>query len=168
MAHDGSEWLTDREQRMWRAWLFSGLSALDNIDADLARDNMDLLEYHILVNALEHHEGIRIGDLASRILCSPQRMTQRVKTLAADGLLSIHTDPADRRARIIKGTPEAQARIAAAAPNHVESVRRHVIDHLTDDDIEALSRISCKLFKANARQSHDADPPYLPQLGQPS
>jgi DNA-binding MarR family transcriptional regulator len=47
----------------------------------------------------------------------------------------------DRRVMLATLTPSGFAALEAAAPDHVASVRRHVFDHLDDDQVDALASI---------------------------
>lgn len=51
-------------------------------------------------------------------------------------------DPDDARGAVIALTDEGWRTIRAAAPHHVESVRRRFIDLLTPEQIDALADIS--------------------------
>ena len=143
-----TKWLSGPEQSAWRAWLFSGLSAVGNIDADLKALGMDLLEYHILVQASER-PGLRPSTLSASLLASPQRLNQRLRAMEAAGWIKLTADPSDARARCVTLTDSGVARLKAAAPDHVESVRRHLIDSLEPGDLEALGRISERILKRN-------------------
>jgi DNA-binding MarR family transcriptional regulator len=52
----------------------------------------------------------------------------------------------DRRGQIAQLTDEGYAALAAAAPGHVEQVRRSLIDLLTPEQIEQLLKISVAIL----------------------
>ena len=56
------------------------------------------------------------------------------------GLVSKQKSPGDARGVLVALTEDGLQRLEAAAPGHVESVRRLVFDHLDDADIPALTR----------------------------
>ena len=53
--------------------------------------------------------------------------------------------PTDRRGQVAQLTDEGFAALAAAAPGHVEQVRRSLIDQLTPEQVEQLREISEKI-----------------------
>jgi DNA-binding MarR family transcriptional regulator len=51
----------------------------------------------------------------------------------------------DARGALVSLTPQGLATLRQAAPLHVRSVRRHLVDLLTEGELEALSAISAKV-----------------------
>jgi DNA-binding MarR family transcriptional regulator len=64
----------------------------------------------------------------------------------------------DARGALISLTSQGRAALRQAAPPHVASVRRHMIDLLTEDEIAALDAIAAKVITHLA-----ADTPAEPQ-----
>ena len=44
-------------------------------------------------------------------------------------------------------TPAGYAALSSAAPGHVDSVRRHIFDHLDDDQVDAMASIFSAISK---------------------
>lgn len=62
--------------------------------------------------------------------------------MEAGGLIERAPDPADGRGCLLVLTSHGLDTLESAAPAHVASVRRHVIDRLTPTDLAALERIA--------------------------
>jgi hypothetical protein len=74
--------------------------------------------------------------------------------------------PTDRRGQIAQLTDKGFAALAAAAPGHVEQVRRSLIDQLTPDQIEQLREISEKIVASaeplpRSAEDRQLDPPAI-------
>jgi DNA-binding MarR family transcriptional regulator len=55
----------------------------------------------------------------------------------------------DRRGAFVVVTAEGRAAITAAAPRHVEDVRRYFLDHLTPGQITLLAEIADLVVEKN-------------------
>ena len=74
-------------------------------------------------------EGARPSDLAAAAGMSRQALSEWIRELAADGYLVVSTDPIDRRNRIVRLTPKAEAviRLATEAIQSTESELRRTL-----------------------------------------
>lgn len=140
-------WLSDVEQRAWRAWIDSSRRIAAATDRQLKHDH-DLSgdDYEVLVRLSEAPERrIRMSELATSVRNSPSRLSQRVDRMAARGLVGRDRCEEDGRVWWVVLTDEGFAALEAAAPSHVEEVRRQFIDRLDASDVDALARILPKL-----------------------
>jgi DNA-binding MarR family transcriptional regulator len=55
--------------------------------------------------------------------------------------------PTDGRGAFARLTDEGYEALAAAAPAHVEEVRRRLLDRLTPEQVDALQSISCAVLE---------------------
>jgi DNA-binding MarR family transcriptional regulator len=83
-----------------------------------------------------------MSELAERSQSSRSRVSHAVARLEEAGWVRRESVPDDRRASLAVLTDEGYAALAAAAPGHVEGVRRHLLDRLTPAQVVALRRIS--------------------------
>jgi DNA-binding MarR family transcriptional regulator len=83
-----------------------------------------------------------MSQLAERSQSSRSRVSHAVARLEEAGWVRRESVPDDRRAALAVLTDEGYAALAAAAPGHVEGVRRHLLDRLTPAQVVALRRIS--------------------------
>lgn len=115
----------------------------DLLDLQIRRDltadaGLSDSEYSVLATVSECDEGYRLVELADRMLWSKSRVGHQLDRMAARGLVRRDPQPENSRAAVITLTEEGWRTLENAAPRHVESVRRHFIDLLTDDQIDAL------------------------------
>lgn len=135
-------WLDAEQQRIWRAFLNGVAKINDRLDAELRPFGLDLGEYEILVH-LSESEGrsLRMSDLASRVRQSRSRLTHTIARMEAKGLVARAACPSDRRGVIAVMTESGYQLLVQAAPCHVESVRRALVDPVDPADFEALGRV---------------------------
>ena len=137
-------WLDEREQRAWRAYLVGSRLLAAQLDRELQRDaGMPHAYYEILVRLSEQPDrSLRMSELAERSRSSRSRVSHAVARLEEAGWVRRQSVPHDRRAALAVLTDEGFAALAAAAPGHVDGVRRHLLDRLTPAQVVALRRIS--------------------------
>ncbi len=125
----------------WRSLLRAHARVLARLDADLqASQGLSVQDYGVLVQLSEEDDGrMRMSELAERLLLSPSGLTRRLDGLVAAGMVERHRCPTDRRGAFAVLTPAGRARLDAAAPDHVEQVRRHFVDRLSRQQLEALA-----------------------------
>ncbi|MGC4789733.1 MarR family winged helix-turn-helix transcriptional regulator [Micromonospora sp. DT178] len=139
-----TRWLDPDEQRTWRAYLTASRALMEALDRELQRDaGMPHAYYEILVRLSEApRRRLRMSDLAEASGSSRSRLSHAVARLEAAGWVRREECPTDRRGQIAVLTDEGFATLAAAAPGHVEGVRRHLFDALTPAQVDQLRRIS--------------------------
>jgi DNA-binding MarR family transcriptional regulator len=137
-------WLDNDEQATWRAFLAAGKLLMDRLDRELQTGaGMPHTYYEILVSLSEAPERrMRMRDLADRCHSSRSRLSHAVNRLEEQGWVRREAVEADRRGAGAALTEAGLAALEAAAPIHVEGVRRHVFDPLTPDQQRALGEIS--------------------------
>jgi DNA-binding MarR family transcriptional regulator len=138
-----SSWLTDDEQRAWRAYRATVLAVDTAVARDLSRDSgLSMPDYQVL-SALSEAERNRqrLTELAGRMRWSPSRLSHHVSRMQARGLVDRTGCKDDLRGAYVVLTDEGLRVLQAAAPDHVASVRRHLIDLLSDGQLTALTEI---------------------------
>lgn len=136
-------WLDEREQRAWRAYLNGNRLLTAQLDRELQQaSGIPHAYYEILVRLSEAPERtLRMSDLASASVSSRSRLSHAVARLEEAGWVRRDSCPTDRRGALAVLTDEGFAQLAAAAPGHVEGVRRHLFDQLTPEQVEQLRAI---------------------------
>ncbi|MFI7081675.1 MarR family winged helix-turn-helix transcriptional regulator [Micromonospora sp. NPDC049903] len=139
-----TRWLDPDEQRTWRAFLTASRALMETLDRELQRDaGMPHAYYEILVRLSEAPERrLRMSELAEASGSSRSRLSHAVARLEAAGWVRREDCPTDRRGQIALLTDDGFAALAAAAPGHVEGVRRHLFDALSPGQVDQLRRIS--------------------------
>ncbi len=126
----------------WRAYIETVVDLTAALEADLCPHGLDLGDYQVLVHLSEADEHeLRMCDLAARLQLSPSGLTRRLDGLVRAGLVERRPSATDRRVMLAVLTDAGWEHLERVAPVHVESVRRHVIDRLDEQDIKAMARI---------------------------
>lgn len=135
-------WLDDEQQHAWRSFVLGTTLLLDRLDEDLRRDHgLSAVEYEILVRLSESSGQLRMARLAASLAHSRSRVTHTVKRMEAAGLVHRTESPDDGRGVVCCLTPEGARVLDVAAPSHVETVRRSLIDLVGREDLLALGRV---------------------------
>jgi DNA-binding MarR family transcriptional regulator len=136
-------WLDAAEMRAWRGLLRMGWLIEAGIGRDLAEADLSFADYHVLANLSETpgHQ-MRITDLAARISWSKSRLSHQLSRMQARGLVCRSTCPTDARGALAVLTPAGLEAIQNAAPGHVESIRRHLLQPLSPEQVGALADIA--------------------------
>ncbi|MFD1541635.1 MarR family winged helix-turn-helix transcriptional regulator [Nonomuraea guangzhouensis] len=142
-----TRWLDDDEQRTWRDFLAATQLVNEALDRQLQRDaGMPHTYYMILVALSEAPErSMRMSELATRAQSSQSRLSHAVARLEERGWVRRRRCDSDRRGNYAVLTPEGFAALAAAAPGHVEEVRRSLFDVLTPEQLGHLTEICATL-----------------------
>jgi DNA-binding MarR family transcriptional regulator len=155
----GDEWLDDLEMRAWLGYRrMQGL--LDReVARDLAADSgLSEPDYHVLSTLSETPDADwRLREFADRLLWSPSRLSHQLTRMERRGLVERSARPGDPRGATIRLTRQGRAAVEAAAPAHVRSVRRHVIDMLSRDQLRALTEITETVLSHLQRPDGSAD-----------
>ena len=142
-----TRWLSEDEQCTWRAFLAAMRLLTDKLDRELQRDaNMPHTYYEILVALSEAPaRRLRMNQLADLCQSSRSRLSHAVSRLEEAGWVRREACPTDKRGAEAVMTDAGYAAIEAAAPGHVEAVRRHLFDVLTDEQVRQLGEISAAI-----------------------
>ncbi len=138
-----TRWLSAEEQRSWRAWLTASALLTEQLEHDLkdAR-GLSMAEYEVLVRLSEApNRHLRMSDLASKTLSSRSRLSHQIARMEAAGLVRREDCAEDRRGAWAVLTDAGFARLVEAAPDHVESVRRHLVDVLSPREFAQLGEL---------------------------
>lgn len=141
-------WLSAEEQQVWRAWLYSTLLLQDRLDRELTRSTgISHAYYEILVQLSETPgRALRMSDLADRCLSSRSRLSHAVSRLEERGWVRRRTCESDGRGQLAELTDDGFAALEQAAPVHVESVRTHLFDQLSPEQVASLRDIGQTLL----------------------
>ena len=139
-----TQWLTDDEQRSWRAWLSASLLLQDRLNSDLqAQHGLSMADYEILVRLSESPDRrLRMSTLADTTLSSRSRLSHQIDRMEKAGLVERQLCEDDRRGAFAVLTETGWATLVAAAPDHVASVREHLVDQLSTREFSGLG-VAC-------------------------
>ncbi len=135
-------WLNPAEMAAWRIYIETYGDLVAAIEHDLAEHGLTLGDYQVLVYLSEaDDQSMRMCDLADRLQLSPSGLTRRLDGLVSAGLVTREPSTHDRRVMKAQLTEAGFEALRQAAPHHVDSVRRHIFDHLDDSQVEAMASI---------------------------
>ena len=143
--------LSTTEEAFWRALIRIVLSLPHRLDTDLVRAvGITANEYTTLMCLSEApNRELRMADLANAAALSPSRMTRLVDDLQTRGLVTKRASSEDGRGNLAKLTPAGLAKLKAAWPAHLASVRERIFDHIDPSTIskaaQALSEVAATL-----------------------
>lgn len=115
---------------------------VEKLDEDLRRQHkVTFEEYVALVVLSESPDGMCAGRLAVGQAVHPSRLTRLVTHLQLVGWIS--RDPGSGRGADawVRITPKGRALLEKAAPDHVASIRAHLIERVGRDEFLAVARV---------------------------
>jgi DNA-binding MarR family transcriptional regulator len=144
MAASEPRWLSENEQRAWRAYLNANRVLTEALECQLQREaDIPHGYYEILVRLSEAPDReLRMSQLAEASISSKSRISHAVSRLEERGWVRRVDCAADKRVQICRLTDAGFTALAAAAPGHVERVRSAVFDALSPAQVTQLRRIS--------------------------
>ncbi|TQR86618.1 MarR family transcriptional regulator [Mycobacterium hodleri] len=144
---DDTQWLTSAEKEAWTGLVSLVLLLPGRLEAPLQRAaGLTLFEYLTLSQISETSERqLRMSELAYLANGSLSRLSNVVKRFEQRGWVVRFPDPEDGRYTIVALTDAGYEKVVAAAPTHLATVRRFVLDPLNATDERALARIAEKL-----------------------
>ena len=141
----------------WRAYIEASQRLFTQLEEDLrVASELSFADYHVLVLLSEAPgQRLRMGELASRLVFSPSRLTYQISSMQKRGLVAKEACPADRRGSEAVLTAAGLLTLREAAPHHLASVRTHLMDDLDDTEVACLARIFERLGR-RLRAERDA------------
>src|SRR6202012_4474170 len=126
-----ARWLTDDEQRAWRAYIRLAQLLIRQLDRDMHPFGLSMHDYEILVELSEApRKRMRMTELADRTAQSRSRLSHQINRMETRGLVSREGCEGDKRGTFAVLTEHGLATISEVAPYHVASVREHFLDQL--------------------------------------
>lgn len=158
---DEPRWLSQDEQQVWRSFLDAMTGLFDVLDRQLQHEaKVPHAYYEILVHLSEADDRtLHMSELADRLTSSRSRLSHAVARLEERDWVRREPCPEDRRGQHAVLTDSGFAALAAAAPSHVATVRRYLVDAIDPEELQALGVISEKLRKA---RGESGPPPGCP------
>ncbi|OLT14337.1 hypothetical protein BJF78_02555 [Pseudonocardia sp. CNS-139] len=157
MPSNGSDeaeprWLSCAELESWMRFSAMVMKLQSALDADLQRaSGLSLFTYLVLAGLSEAPDRtLRMTDLAVLGNGSLSRLSHAVAKLERKGWVRRRPSPEDGRITLATLTDDGFEKLRSAAPGHVASVRRLVVDVLAPDELHRLGEISTRLLDATA------------------
>jgi DNA-binding MarR family transcriptional regulator len=148
---DSVSTLTPERLRAWRLFFESALAMLDVLDSDAEHSlGIPMQYYDVLVHLEETPDGLRMNELADKILYSKSGLTRVVDRMEKAGLVRRYRPDNDRRSVFVLQTANGRQTMEAARARHHEWIDENFSRLLTGNDISAITRAFQKL-SAHAR-----------------
>ncbi len=144
LVMDEVRWLTEQEERAWRALQFMQMRLEGELARQLAAESgLSYPDYLVLVALTDRPGGrMRLFELASVLGWEKSRLSHHIARMADRGLVGKERCDSDRRGAFVVATRRGRKDIEAAAPGHVAAVRRLFIDKVTPRQLEAVAEVA--------------------------
>jgi DNA-binding MarR family transcriptional regulator len=132
------------------------VSMMRRIDTDLQREHrMSHAEYIALMFLSEAPDRtLGLSELARRCQQSLSAISRTVGRMEAQGLVRREQSGQDARAYNAVLTDAGLTRLQEATPFHLDSLRRHLFDHLGGVDLDALAEAFERIAVAASGDAH--------------
>lgn len=140
-------WLSTREQMTWRGYLTATGMFMDHLDRQMQRDSGMPLAYFEILAVLSEMPGrsLRMSELAEMCRSSRSRLSHAVSRLEESGWVKRRACESDKRGSFAELTDAGFKVLEQAAPNHVNAVRQHLFDVLTEEQLDQLDQITAAI-----------------------
>jgi DNA-binding MarR family transcriptional regulator len=145
---EGTRWLDDAEQRAWRAFVRMHGRLAARLNRQLQADSgLSIADYEVLVHLSDVPDGrLRLFALQCALQWEQSRVSHQLTRMQRRGLVSRDGCAEDGRGAFVRLTDAGRRAIEAAAPGHVEAVRRFFLDGLDADQLALLERVSTQVL----------------------
>lgn len=143
-----AKWLDAEQELAWRRYRRMRTLLDLRISRDLNRDSgLSDADYDVLSTLSERPGTLwRARDLAGHLMWSTSRLAHHVGRMEQRGLVARKPSDEDGRGATVTLTERGWSVLRAAAPPHVASVRRNLVDLLTDEEVATLATIADKVI----------------------
>lgn len=133
--------LDDLQFRTWRAFVYAYSVVVPTLDRELIRaldvsfSQFEVMEWLRMAGA----HGLRMSDLASRVVLSPSGVTRAIDQLERKGFVERCVFEDDKRGYVATLTPEGRALLRKVTKVHLKGLREHFLNHLSRTELEQLA-----------------------------
>jgi DNA-binding MarR family transcriptional regulator len=148
------KWLDSREDRAWRAFVHAHhqLSVLLN-RLLFQHSGMTEADYKVLAVLSEHPTGsMSAQELCGLLQWEKSRLSHQLQRMEKLALIGRKPNPDDARSVMVCLLPGGRRTITAAAPQHVNNVRRHFIDLFTAAELDTIADLNDRVLRHLAEE----------------
>lgn len=152
--------LTNEQRNAWAALSAASLGLVSQMESDLHRDaGLTPFEFHLLYvlgaeEASREAEGTMPMSRAAQLVDSSlSRLSHVVRRIEKRGWVERRPSAEDARVTLVGLTPEGRRRMEAAVPAYDRMVCRVFVDHMAEEDLAEVTRLSMRLL-AGLREGH--------------
>ena len=154
---------TREELAAWRAFLEAHHAVMAVLGEELDEIGLPIGFYDVLVQLTEAERGLRMAELARRVLLSKSGLTRLVDRMAGQGLVRRRPSPEDGRGFYVVATNLGLRALRRASPVHLRGVVSHFTSLLTADELAVITRAMNRV--ADAAGFGRVDEELQPQAG---
>jgi DNA-binding MarR family transcriptional regulator len=135
--------LSPLEMEAWSGFLRSHTLVYQELGRRLVKSHgMPLSTYDVLLRlAWAGRDGMRMSDLAAKVLLTSGGLTRVADRLERDGLIERVRSPDDMRGYVARITPAGRRTLRSANRKHLADVRELFLEHATEEELEVLARV---------------------------
>lgn len=144
---DNVRWLDEREMSAWRGYVNMRRDLDNAVHQQLLQAGLSSPDYELLA-PLSEAPGRRLRAIELRRVVGweKSRLSHQIRRMEQRGLLQRVECPSDGRSTYVVLTDAGLTAIEAAAPGHLETVRRHFVDLMTEEELEIFSSIARRVM----------------------
>jgi DNA-binding MarR family transcriptional regulator len=131
----------------WRRLMECHAVVLDRLAGDLeSGQGFGVGWYDVLVHLAEAPgHRLRMSEMADRLLLSRSWLTRRIDQMETAGLVERRASEEDGRGTYAELTSAGRRAFRSASREHMKSVERYFLSHLTPSEAETLERILARI-----------------------
>lgn len=143
-------WLDADQQQQWYAFTYLLAQLPSALEARMQRDSGIAHFDYVVMSGLSTapERTLRMSEIAQYTGSTLSRLSNVVIRLEKRGWVRRRPDPSDGRATLATLTEDGMDKVTAAAPGHVDAVRRLVFDPLTRAQQRQLGAVSRRILGA--------------------
>ncbi|GGM86285.1 MarR family transcriptional regulator [Streptomyces fuscichromogenes] len=144
MEEEAPRWLSPVEERAWRGMLRMHDLLVNQAGRTLQSEfGLSATDYPVLAELTRAPgDRLRVLELAKVLGWEKSRVSHQLTRMAKRGLVVREECIDDGRGAYMMVTPAGRAALEAAAPQHVNDVRRLFLDHLSPGQVTLLAEIT--------------------------
>jgi DNA-binding MarR family transcriptional regulator len=133
----------------WARFLYTHATLIDQIEAELAAEDLPPLSWYDVLWSLEKAESgrLRMHELAHAVVLSRSNLTRLIDRLEAAGLTKRERCDDDRRGAYAAITPEGQEMRKKMWPVYRKQIERLFAAHFTTKEAELLNALLGRLLE---------------------
>ena len=157
-------WLTDEQQRVWRAFLRMSGQLNESIERDMQQTGGMPHAYYLFLAMLSESpdRSLRMNQLAEAVRSSQSRVSHAVSRLEESGWVRRMPAPGDKRGQVAELTQAGYERLLELAPGHARVVKTTMFDPLTPAQLANFQDICTTILQAMADRGITSDCPPAP------
>jgi DNA-binding MarR family transcriptional regulator len=149
---------TREELAAWRAFLEAHHAVMAVLGEELEEIGLPIGFYDVLVQLTEAERGLRMAELARRVLLSKSGLTRLIDRMAGQGLVRRRRSPEDGRGFYVVATNLGRGALRRASPGHLSGVANHFTSLLTADELTVITRTMSRVADAAGYGPADEQP----------